>query len=237
MNDWARSLSGNFLWSNSFALPSSRKMNRVVSSVLAIACLTFLPGSAVTLNQIEDFSGVHDWSGGIPNPNPPVVVLDSGPLGAGDSALRVTSNGGSGPGGKLLVFNTSSWTGNYSAAGITGITADMRNTGTNTLSFRLAFNGPGGWFVTPVFPVAAFTGWVQMAFDIRPTSLLNLEGSDAAATMAAVSQMRILHSSAADFRGAQVSGSFMVDTIQAIPEPSVWMIAAMAGFGTFFRKR
>jgi hypothetical protein len=233
----ARSLSGNFLWSKSFALPSSAAMKRVVSSVLTIACLTLLPGAAVTLNQIEDFSGVHDWSGGIPNPNPPVVVADSGPLGAGDSALRVTSNGGSGPGGKLLVFNTSSWTGNYTAAGITGITADMRNTGTNTLSFRLAFYGPGGWFVTPASPVAAFTGWVLLEFDVRPSSLVNLEGTDAAATLAAVSQMRILHSSAADFRGAKVSGSFLMDDIQAIPEPSVWMIAVMAGIGTFFRKR
>jgi hypothetical protein len=55
--------------------------------------------------------------------------------------------------------------------------------------------------------------------------------------MAAVSQVRILHSSAVDFRGAQVSGSFLVDDIEAIPEPSVWMIAVMAGIGTFFRKR
>ena len=212
-------------------------MKGIVSSVLATACLTLPLGAAVTLNQIEDFSGVHDWSGGVPNPNPPVVVPDSGPLGGGDSALRVTSNGGSGPGGKLLVFNTSSWTGNYTAAGITGITADMRNTGTNTLSFRLAFNGLGGWFVTPASSVAAFTGWVHLEFDIRPSSLVNAEGSDAAATMAAVSQMRILHSSAVDFRGAQLSGSFLVDNIEAIPEPSVWMIAVMAGIGTFFRKR
>jgi hypothetical protein len=212
-------------------------MKGIVLSILATGCLTLPLEAAVTLHQIEDFSGVHDWSGGIPNPNPPVVIADAGPLGGGDSALRVTSNGGSGPGGKLLIFNTSSWTGNYTAAGITGIAANMRNTGTNTLSFRLAFNGPGGWFVTPASPVAAFTGWVQMEFDIRPTSLLNLEGSDAAATMAAVSQMRILHSSAVDFRGAQVSGSFLVDDIEAIPEPSAWMIAAMAGIGTFFRKR
>lgn len=113
----------------------------------------------------------------------------------------------------------------------------MRNTGTNTLSFRLAFNGPGGWFVTPASPVAAFTGWVHLEFDIRPSSLVSVEGSDAALTMAGVSQMRILHSSAADFRGAQLSGSFLVDEIEAIPEPSVWVIAAMAGIGTFFRKR
>jgi hypothetical protein len=200
-------------------------------------CLPSLADAAVTLGQIEDFSGVHEWSSGLPNPNPPVTVPDSGPLGGGDSSLRVTSNGGSGPGGKLVVFNNSLWTGNFIAAGITGIVADLRNTGTNTLSFRLAFNGPGGWFVTPAAPVAAFTGWVEREFAINPASLLGAGGDDAVATLAAVSEMRILHSSAVDFRGAQVTGSFMVDGIQAIPEPSVWMIAAMAGIGTFFRKR
>lgn len=212
-------------------------MKWIVSLVLVTACLVLSSGGAVTLNQIEDFSGVHGWSSGVPNPTPPVVVADSGPLGPADSALRVTSNGGSGPGGKLIVFNTTLWTGDYTAAGITAITMDLRNTGTNTLSFRLAFNGPGGWFATTVAPVAAFTGWVHREFAISPASLVSAGGSDAASTLAAVSQMRILHSSAVDFQGAQVSGSFMVDGIRAVPEPSVWLIAAMAGIGCFFRKR
>lgn len=212
-------------------------MNLLASVVVVAASFTLSLEAAIMLHQVEDFSGAQDWSGGTPNPNPPAVVPDAGPLGGGDSALQVTSNGGGGPGGKLLFFNTSSWTGNYTVAGVTGVSADMRNTGTNTLLFRLAFNGPGGWFVTPASPVAAFTGWVHLEFNIRQSSLLNVGGSDAAATMAAVNQVRILHSSQVDFRGAQVSGSFMVDDIEAIPEPSVWVLAAMAGIGTLFRKR
>lgn len=193
--------------------------------------------AAIMLHQMEDFSGVHDWSGGDPNPNPPVILADSGPLGGGDPALRVTSNGGSGPGGKLLIFNNSSWTGNHSAAGVTRITLALRNTGSTTLSFRLAFNGMGGWFATPAAPLAPFTGWVTREFDTRPAALVNVVGSDAAATMATVSQMRILHASAPDFRGAQVAGSFMVDSIQAVPEPSTAVLLALAGAGCLFRKR
>jgi hypothetical protein len=208
-----------------------------VSNILTTAFLVLPLRAAVMLGLFETFSGTHDWTGGDPNPNPPVTVPDSGPLGGGDSSLRVTSNGGSGPGGKLVVFNNSLWTGNYNAAGITGIAADLRNTGANTLSFRLAFNGPGGWFVTPATHVAPFTGWVRREFEIRPPSLVGVGGSDAAATLAAVRELRIVHSSAADFRGAQMTGSFMVDGIQAIPEPSAWLFAAMAGIGTFFRKR
>ena len=162
---------------------------------------------------------------------------DSGPFGAGDSALRVTSNGGGGAGGRLLVFNITSWTGNYPAGGITAIAADLRNTGTNTLSFRLAFNGPGGWFVTPASPVAAFTGWVRREFAISTASLVSAGGDNAASTLAAVSELRILHSSAVDFRGALVSGSFMVDGIQAVPEPSPVMLLGLAGLACFLRKR
>ncbi|MGL4400438.1 MAG: hypothetical protein ACRCXD_11260 [Luteolibacter sp.] len=206
-------------------------------AMLASACMTLSSGAAIMLHQVEDFSVAHDWSGGNPNPNPPVVVADSGPLGSGDFSLRVTSNGGSGPGGKLLIFNTASWAGNYTEAGVTGLSLDIRNTGSKSLSFRLAFNGQGGWFVTPAAPVAAFTGWVHLEFDLRPSSLLNVEGSDAASTMATVNEVRILHTTAVNFRGAQVASSFMVDEIEAIPEPSVWVIAAMAGIGTFFRKR
>jgi hypothetical protein len=206
-------------------------------SVFVTACFAPWSGAAIMLHQVEDFSAAHDWSGGNPNPNPPVVVADSGPTGSGDFSLRVTSNGGSGPGGKLLIFNTASWAGNYTAAGVTGLSVDIRNTGSNSLSFRLAFNGPGGWFVTSAAPVAAFTGWVHLEFDLHPSSLVRVEGSDAASTMAAVTEVRILHTTAVNFRGAQLASSFMVDEIAAIPEPSVWLITAAAGIGTFLRKR
>lgn len=213
------------------------KVKAVFRTILMTACGVLPLRAAVVFGQIEDFSESHGWTSGDSNPNPPVVVPDSGPLGGGDSALRVTSNGGSDAGGRLVVYNRTLWAGNYTAAGVSTIAADLRNTGTNTLSFRLAFNGPGGWFVTTASPVAAFTGWVRQEFTIGTGSLVSAGGTDAASTLAAVSEFRILHSSAVGFRGAQVSSSFMVDGIQAIPEPSAWIIAAMAGIGTLFRKR
>lgn len=213
------------------------KVKAIFPCALATACLSLSLHAAVTLNQTEDFSGPGGWSGGVPNPNPPVIVLDAGPLGAGDSALRVTSNGGIGAGGKLVVFNVTLWTGDYMAAGILSLAADLRNLGTTTLSMRLAVNGPGGWFVTAVSPVAAFSGWNHAVFDIRPAALVSAGGGNATATLAAVSELRILHSAAVDFRGAQVSGAFMVDHLQAIPEPSAVMLAGLAGLVLLSRKR
>jgi hypothetical protein len=213
------------------------KVQTVFPAILMTAFLALPLKAAVVFGQIEDFSGSHGWTSGDPNPNPPVTVPDSGPLGGGDTALRVTSNGGSGPGGKLVVFNRTPWTGSYTAVGVSTIMADLRNLGTTTLSFRLAFNGPGGWFVTAASPVTAFSGWNSKEFDIRPVTLVPAGGSSAAATLAAVSEMRILHSAAVGFTGAQVSGAFLVDNLQAVPEPSeVWMIG-LAGLVLLSRKR
>lgn len=192
--------------------------------------------AAVTLNQIETFSGSHGWISGNPNPNPPVIQTDSGPLGAGDNALRITSNGGSGAGGKLLVFNESAWTGDYVGAGVVKLALDLRNGGTTTLQVRLAFNGPGGWFVTPSNPVLAFSGWNHLLFDIRPVSLVSAGGSNAANTMGGVTELRVLHASAVDFKGAAVSGSFLLDNVQAVPEPGCASWFALAG-GLLARRR
>ena len=204
--------------------------------MLATACLGLPLHAAVTLNQLEDFSGIHAWTSGDPNPSPPVIVPDSGPLGGGDNSLRVTSNGGSGAGGRLIVFNETLWTGDYITSGIFSLAADLRNNGANTLSMRVAVNGPGGWFVTLASPVNPFSGWTNQVFDLRPASLVSAGGNDASATLAAVSELRILHSTVVDYRGAKVSSGFMVDNVRAIPEPSVVMFCGLAVFAVFFRK-
>ena len=61
--------------------------------------------------------------------------------------------------------------------------------------------------------------------------------SGPAATLAAVSELRILHSAAVDFRGAKVASSFMVDNVRAIPEPSAVLLIGLTGVLLLFRKR
>lgn len=204
---------------------------------LAVSLLNLPVTAAVTLSQIENFSGSHGWTSGLSNPNPPVMDANGGPMGEGDAALRVTSNGGTNAGGRLIAFNVSHWTGDFLTAGVVSISADLRNLGSNPLSMRLAFNGPGGWWVTAPAQLMPFSGWSSRVFDIRPGSLLVAEGDDAAATLAAVTEMRILHSSAVTFRGAAVSGSFLVDNLRAIPEPAGGMMSGLAGLLLLRRSR
>jgi hypothetical protein len=198
------------------------------SAAVILLCSATVRG-AVTLGQIETFSGTHDWNSGLPNPNPPALLADSGPLGTGDTALRVTSNGGSGAGGRLLVINESAWTGDYTGEGIVALAMHVRNGGTTPLSMRVALNGPGGWFVTAASPVAAFSGWNQLVFPIGAPSLVSSGGTDAGLTLSGVTEIRILHNATVNHRGAQLSSSFQVDNIQAIPEASVPAWIALAG--------
>jgi hypothetical protein len=91
--------------------------------------------------------------------------------------------------------------------------------------------------VTEAAPVSAFSGWNSKAFDLRPFSLIEVGGSSAALTLAAVSELRILHSVVPSNLGAQVSSSFMVDNLQAVPEPSAVTMVALAALGCILRKR
>ena len=205
---------------------------------LLIASTSPASRAAVTLYQTESFNTLGGWTSGTPNPVPPVILPDAGPSGSGDGALRITANGSSsGPGGKLVVFNRTTWTGDYTGAGVVSIAADLRNMGTSgDLSVRLAFNGPGGWFVTAIAPAPRFDGWSSADFDLRPTALTAVSGgTNAAATLAGVTEMRILHSAAADHQGAVVSGILLVDQLRAVPEPSA--MGLLAGSLLVFLKR
>lgn len=211
------------------------------SGILKFAVLLLISSmvtrAAVTLNQHESFSGLHQWTTGDSNPNPPVVQGDSGPAGTGDHALRVTANGSAEAGGRLLVFNDSTWTGDYPGQGITHLQVDLRNGGSTALQMRLAFNGPGGWFVTPAKTVTAFSGWNPLLFDIRPGSLVGAGGSNANTTLSAVTELRVIHSSTVSFRGAAVSGTFLLDNVRAVPEPECLVLTSLAGCLLARRKR
>jgi hypothetical protein len=181
---------------------------------------------AVTLFQTENFNTLGGWTSGSPNPNPPSILADSGPLGGGDSSLRVIANGG-GAGGRLVTFNRTTWTGDFSGEGIDAIAMDLRNLGNSSLSIRIAFNGPGGWWITAAESVPAFAGWGNHLFDIRASALVaSAGGSNAAATLANVTEMRILHSPDPDHTGVILSSTMLVDNVTAVPEPSALLLLA-----------
>ncbi|MGB6221582.1 hypothetical protein [Haloferula sp.] len=205
--------------------------------------LPSLAGGAVMLNQVETFDNPTDWTSGSRNPTPPIIRPSTGPNGSGDSALQISSSVGNGPGSRLISFNQGDWSGNYSGQGITGLSMDLRNTGASNLFVRIAVNGPGGWFVTDGQAVNSGLGYATFLFGIEPAQLNPAAtrvtlGDDAGATLADVSEIRILHSFAnSSALGEVANASLRVDNITAVPEPGVGLLAGLSLLFLRFRKR
>jgi hypothetical protein len=154
---------------------------------------------AIELGQVDDFEDgtTMGWGvGSLLNPNPPENVPDGGPLGAGDAYLRIRGNGQPlSPGSKPTAINggTGQWTGNYTAAGVLQISADLRNAGPTQLDIRLQIGGLQSFVTAPVM-LPSGSSWVHATWKIDAASLLPLFGAnDPAGTLAQVFEVRIFH--------------------------------------------
>jgi hypothetical protein len=150
----------------------------------------------VTLWQVDNFENglLGNWAGDFPSVS---NVTTGGPAGIDDNFLKVIANGAQGPGSRLVVYNTTQWTGNYSAAQITSIALDARNLGENPIHLRFAFGDGGGittWFAS-TDPVILSTGsaWQPVSFSLsamtRVTGTASLESA-----LTNVQSIRILSS-------------------------------------------
>jgi len=196
-------------------------MNSRSRGAALAACLAFLggPAAAIGFGQSDTFEdgSTQGWDSGAANGSPPVNVAGGGPAGAADHYMLVTGSGVHGPGGKLVALGGVQWTGNYLAAGVSGITMDVDNFGSTDLSLRLYVLGGVGLSALSLTPVtlAAGSGWTQVFFDLSPATLLG----PAEATLANVTGLRLYHGPTAAYPGVDVAAALGVDNITAVPEP------------------
>ncbi|MGB0775396.1 MAG: hypothetical protein ACPG32_07655 [Akkermansiaceae bacterium] len=174
---------------------------------------------AATLNLTSDFESDRDgWVHPVNSPNQTMVQSD-GPF---NQVLYVSSSGGSSAGSRLVVPNDSTaWIGDYTAAGITAVEMDLVNNSSSTLMMRLGIEGggPGNRWTSssPVTLNSSDRGRFRLEF----SDLSSAGGNDLSAALANVSQIRILHTtSTGEWKGDNVSASFIVDNITLVPEPS-----------------
>jgi hypothetical protein len=155
--------------------------------------------------------------GGV-SPNPPTVLASGGPSGTDDAFLRNVSSGSNGAGGKWIMFNqTSDWTGNYLNAGVAKISMDVRNSDATEVHLRISFNGDGGGISSDsVFTIPADNIWRLIEFAIDPAHFITLNiGGDAALTLSAVNEFRILSNPQPELNGEAIAATIDIDNIRA----------------------
>jgi len=189
--------------------------------LLCSLCFLFpvVSGSGqITIGHVDDFENlsVSGWAEGPVSPNPPVIVDTGGPDGPGDAFLRNASSGGIGAGSMWVMFNQSgNWTGNYTAAGVMRITMDVRVSGGAEVNLRIAFNGTGGT-ISSTGAITMMPGqeWQNIQFDISTEDFVSTSGGgNIANTLAAVSEIRILHNPQPSYMGEIIAATVDIDNI------------------------
>lgn len=153
-----------------------KMLNTVTSLALLLA-----PAAWAIPTAVQDFEGgtTQGWTaGGGPTGAVPFVVpavVPGGPDGPADHFLRIVSEAGAGSrGNSLMAINRDAWDGDYLAAGLTSVTADLRNFGVTDLYVRLLvvdvdnnrFASTGAVFLP------AGSDWRAGAFSLAPGDLL-----------------------------------------------------------------
>ena len=184
---------------------------------------------ALTLGQLDDFQdgSAQNWQTGA---GPIGNVASGGPGGAGDHYIQYSSSGGFGADGRMVIFNTAQWQGNYTGAGITSIAMDLNNLGLQPLSMRLAFflNSGTGYVSTTPFSLSANSAWQHVTFSLNAADFTAIGSPGSFNTLLSNfnGQLRILSSGSPSMLGDAVAATLGVDNIQAIPEPNTVVMVA-----------
>ncbi|MEO8400118.1 MAG: hypothetical protein ABI550_09960, partial [Ignavibacteriaceae bacterium] len=204
---------------------------KIIFSVFFLISVT----SAIEKNQVDNFQDgtTHGWQSGGSNPNPPVNVADGGPEGTGDSYLSISSNGSSGPGGKLVVFNKSQWLGDYTSADVKAISMFVNNLGNTDISLRVLLRGGGGDFWSSSgLAITSQSGWQTVVFSIDSLNLSG-DGTSISATLANVTEVRILHSVNGSYVGDAIVSVLGIDNITASENPLPVELTSFTGTARF----
>lgn len=195
-------------------------------TLLTLFLFCFLGGltfAQVVGGQIDDFEDDTEQGWVEFSATAPENVNSDGPAGGADSYLRDYTTGTSGPGGRLVMFNDSQWTGDFTTEGVIAIRFDVRAL-TNDIDVRVSLTGDGGKFSSSTFvTVIAGTGWTTVTIPISSGDLVSVgdgndggvAGFDVGMTLGEVSQMRILSSPTAAWRGEIIDAEMHVDNIEA----------------------
>ena len=182
---------------------------------------------------LQTFDAPHGWffgGGAVGVPATPLPLQLGGPGGASDPFLLLTSTGGAGPQSRLSAINTTEFSGDYTAAGVSAISMDLRNFGTSDVFLRLLLLDfdevtgvpiNGALTAAPVF-VQAGGAWQSGVFDVTAAGLtLLFPGGTAAGLLANVDELQLFHNPLPEFNPGlgipAIAATVGVDNIRTGP--------------------
>jgi hypothetical protein len=137
--------------------------------------------------------------------------------GVSGGCLANISSGLSSGGGKQVMYNTTQWAFNYTAAGVTELQFYARTTYTaGSLNLRLAVQGAGGAFSSTNAASLANDGqWHLLTLGLQASDLTYLSGGTGVAgdTLAGITMLRLIASDVPSFSGAQIAAIVFYDNI------------------------
>lgn len=151
------------------------------------------------------------WSGGAN----PTNVPSGGPAGASDMYLSLTS----GVNGKLAAYNITRWSGNYTAAGVGRIEADLKNLGDTQLYIRVVLHGVNGtrWSSKTPFVLPVGGAWTHVGTDLLASNFTLTQGIGTFAdTLANLDRLMFRHEVIISAGGSAVTGSVGIDNVKGI---------------------
>jgi len=185
---------------------------------------------ALSVGQGSDFETgtLEGW--GVELSVTPSIIADNGPSAAGSNAIEISASGLNGAGSKLVTLNRQTpWTGAISSD-VTALTMDLKHTSGSDLLIRFAIGDGGTWYASNT-PHSLLSGgdWEQAFFSL--SDLTKVSGSaNLVDVINNVTEVRLLHSLTANFKGDVIAASFAVDNISAVPVPAaVWLFASALG--------
>lgn len=194
----------------------------LISSILCSFVLT----AQVTSGQVDDFQDgtKQGWSDVGAASAFADNISDGGPEGAEDAYLRnVTTGNPGGPGSRMIIKNTSQWTGDFTTAGVQSIILDVRALNVD-VTVRVSMQGAGGKISsTTGVVVTAGSGWTEVTIPITAANMQTVSdgsdggpaGTDVVATLAAVTEFRILSNPIASWVGEVTNAEMHFDNIIA----------------------
>lgn len=193
----------------------------------------------VQFGQVDTFEdgSAMGWVHGDPSTLQPQNQPTGGPGGDGDRWLRNVSTGTGSAASRHVMFNRAQWRGNYGAAGVSRLTADVANFGATTLYLRVAVEsanlGSAWWVSSQPVPLPPGSGWQTVVFDLTPGAMTDLTNGNLtlAQVLENVGTLRVLSArTTPTFLGDRVNATLGIDNLRAtaIPEPAALAAVATA---------